>query len=57
MVDLGLDVRLGEWLLELDVENVGDEAYADHLNAPNPFTRQRILEMGRNVQLGFRYGF
>ena len=33
---------------------LGDEAYASHLNSPNPFTRQRILEPGRSYYLGLQ---
>ncbi|MCG8459765.1 MAG: hypothetical protein MI919_26080, partial [Holophagales bacterium] len=51
---LGGELSLGAWLLELDVENVTDEAYADHLDSPNPFTGQRILAMGRSFRLGVR---
>lgn len=36
------------------VENVTDEEYTHHLNSLNPFTRERIPEMGRSVTLGVR---
>ncbi len=57
VVDVGLELAIGRWVLELDAVNVTDEVYADHLNAPNPFTRRRVLEMGRTIQAGFRLGF
>lgn len=33
--------------LHLGLENLGDKFYYEHLNSMNPFTRQRIPEMGR----------
>ncbi len=39
------------------VDNLTDHAYAEHLNSPNPFTRERIREIGRNVRLGVAVGF
>ncbi len=39
------------------VENLTDQAYAEHLNSPNPFTRERIREIGRNVKLGLAVDF
>ncbi|MEM8931490.1 MAG: TonB-dependent receptor [Acidobacteriota bacterium] len=53
-LDLGFDWRLAGWWLEVDIENLTDEAYADHLNAPNPFTGQRVLEPGRSVRVAVR---
>ncbi|MEM9553840.1 MAG: TonB-dependent receptor [Acidobacteriota bacterium] len=50
-----------EWLvsdgltLDLDVDNLTDESYADHLDAPNPFTGQRILAQGRTLRVGLRW--
>ena len=38
--------------LEAGIENLGDKFYFEHLNSLNPFTRQRIPEMGRNVFVG-----
>lgn len=51
---LEINSRLG---LRLAVENVTDKAYADHLNSPNPFNRQRILEIGRSFSAGFEVRF
>ena len=39
------------------VANLTDHAYAEHLNSPNPFTRERIHEIGRNVKLGIAAAF
>lgn len=39
--------------LHLGVENMGDKHYYEHLNSLNPFTRQRVPEMGRTLTLGF----
>ncbi len=39
--------------LHLAIENAGDKYYYEHLNSLNPFTRQRIPEMGRAVTVGF----
>ena len=39
--------------LHLGIENAGDKYYSEHLNSLNPFTRQRIPEMGRAVTVGF----
>lgn len=43
--------------LRLGVENLTDHAYAEHLNAPNPFTGMRILETGRQVRAGVEWTF
>ncbi len=54
VIDLGAGWRIADdWSLDLRVANLADEDYAAHLNAPNPFTRQRLLEIGRSVRLGF----
>ena len=45
------------WTLKAGVENLGDRLYSNHLNSPNPFTRRRIPEMGRNFYLGLEYEF
>ena len=45
------------WILRGWVENLTDRAYAQHLNAPNPFSGVRILEPGRQVRLGFQLSF
>lgn len=56
--DLSASWRIDErWGLRLDVENLGDHAYTQHLDSPNPFTGQRILEIGREIRLGFELGF
>ena len=34
------------------IENLGDKFYFEHLNSLNPFTRERIPELGRNVFVG-----
>ncbi|MEL7059560.1 MAG: TonB-dependent receptor [Acidobacteriota bacterium] len=55
---VGLSLRWGvsdALRLELDIENVFDEAYAEHLNAPNPFSGQRIAEPGRSVRAAVRW--
>ncbi|SHK72633.1 TonB-dependent receptor [Rhodothermus profundi] len=47
-IDLKAGVRLFQsGRLQLGVQNLTDVAYADHLNAINPFTGSRILEPGR----------
>ncbi len=47
-VDLKTGVRLHrQWRLQCGIQNLTDTAYADHLNARNPFTGRRILEPGR----------
>ena len=45
------------WTLKAGVENLGDRFYSNHLNSPNPFTRSRIPEMGRNFYVGLEYEF
>ncbi|MEM9291415.1 MAG: TonB-dependent receptor [Acidobacteriota bacterium] len=57
-----VDFRLGlelvdRWSLTLGVDNLTDEAYARHLDAPNPFTGQRVLQPGRSVFGSFRVSF
>jgi iron complex outermembrane receptor protein len=57
-VDLQTGVRLLRRVsLEVGVENLFDVAYANHLNASNPFTGQRILEPGRVVTTNLRVTF
>ncbi len=51
-LSLGLDLARG-WSLKAAVENLSDKAYAEHLNSPNPFSGQRVSEIGRNFKLGF----
>ena len=41
--------------LGVAVENLTDRAYARHLDSPNPFTRQRILQTGRDVSLRLQW--
>ena len=45
------------WTLKAGVENLGDRLYSNHLNSPDPFTRRRIPEMGRNFYAGLEYEF
>ncbi len=46
----GFSVKLG-------VENVTNEFYATHVNSLNPFTGQRIAEIGRSFYAGVEFGF
>ncbi len=51
-------VRLGAELwertaLHFGMENLGDRFYSEHLKSPNPFTGQRIPELGRAITLAF----
>jgi iron complex outermembrane receptor protein len=56
--DLRAAFRISQRLqLRAGVENLFDEAYAEHLNAPNPFLRQRILEPGRRIYGGVELRF
>ena len=58
VADLRVRVSLTSgWTLKAGVENVGDRLYSNHLNSPNPFTRRRIPEMGRNFYVGQEYEF
>ena len=58
LVDLRAGGRLGLGLeVTLALRNLTDEAYADHLNAKNPFTGQRILEPGRSLVVGLDWSF
>ncbi len=52
----GFELARG-WKLTAAVENLTDHAYAEHLNSPNPFTRERIPEIGRNLRLGLAVDF
>lgn len=57
-----LDLRAGlelapELTLRLGALNVTDAAYATHLNALDPFSGQRVLEVGRSFTAGIEYGF
>ncbi|MCP4201253.1 MAG: TonB-dependent receptor [bacterium] len=56
VVDLMGGYQIGNGLnLRLGVENVGDKRYVNHLNSLNPFTRDRIPEMGRNIVVAIEY--
>ena len=48
----GADLWQGS-TLHVGIENIGDKYYYEHLNSLNPFTRQRVPEMGRTLALGF----
>lgn len=41
--------------LGLSVANLTDHAYARHLDSPNPFTGERILQAGRDVRLRLQW--
>ena len=43
--------------LRLGVRNLTDRRYSDHLNSPNPFNGQRILEVGRQIEAGVELRF
>ena len=45
------------WTIRVGVENIANKQYATHLNALNPFFRQRVPEPGRSFILGLEYGF
>lgn len=58
VVDIRAGAALGHGVsLRAGLENLTDQAYATHLNALNPFTRQRINEIGRSFYLGLEVGF
>ena len=57
-LDLMAGAALNEGLtLRAGVQNLTDEYYVNHLNALNPFTRQRIAEVGRSAYIGLEVGF
>ena len=57
-VDLLAGVRATETLtIRAGVQNLTDEYYVNHLNSLNPFTRQRIAEVGRRVYTELEYDF
>ncbi len=57
-IDLLAGVRMNEGLtLRAGVQNLTDEYYVNHLNSFNPFTRQRIAELGRSVYIGAEVEF
>ena len=57
-LDLKAGLRLlRQWRLQIGVQNLTDTAYADHLNAKNPFTGRRIPEPGRVFFLDLTLAF
>ncbi len=57
-IDLMGGVRVSEGLtVRAGVQNLTDQYYVNHLNSFNPFTRQRIAELGRSVYVGTEVGF
>ena len=57
-VDLMAGLRMNEGLtLRAGVQNLTDQYYVNHLNSFNPFTRQRIAELGRSAYIGAEVGF
>ena len=55
-VSIGLELA-GGVTLRGGVRNLTDEFYVNHLNSLNPFTAQRIAEIGRSGYLGLEYAF
>ena len=47
----------GRWRFTGGVDNLGDRLYANHLNALDPFTRERIPEQGLNLHAAVEYRF
>lgn len=57
-LDLMAGAAMNEGLtLRAGVQNLTDEYYVNHLNSFNPFTRQRIAEVGRSAYIGVEVGF
>ena len=57
-VDLMLGAEMTEGLtLRVGVQNLTDAYYVNHLNSFNPFTRQRIAELGQSAYIGAEFGF
>ncbi len=57
-IDLMAAVRMNDGLtLRAGVQNLTDQYYVNHLNSFNPFTRQRIAELGRSAYIGADVGF
>jgi iron complex outermembrane receptor protein len=57
-IDLMAGVRMNDGLtLRAGVQNLTDQYYVNHLNSFNPFTRQRIAELGRSAYIGAEVGF
>jgi iron complex outermembrane receptor protein len=46
-----------EWSVSAGVRNLTDKRYSNHLNSFNPFTRERISEIGRSLFVGVEYRF
>ncbi len=58
IVDLSAGWQLPRGVrLTAAVDNLTDHAYAEHLNSPNPFTRERVREIGRNLRLAAAVDF
>ena len=55
-VSVGLELA-GGVTLRGGVRNLTDEFYVNHLNSIDPFTGQRIAEIGRSGYLGLEYAF
>ena len=55
-VSIGLELAAGV-TLRGGVRNLTDEFYVNHLNSLNPFSGQRIAEIGRSGYLGLEYAF
>ena len=57
-IDLMAGAQLVEGLtLRAGVQNLTDVFYVNHLNSLNPFTGQRIAEVGRTAYVGAELGF
>ena len=57
-IDLMAGLRMTDGLtLRAGVQNLTDQYYVNHLNSFNPFTRQRIAELGRSAYIGAELGF
>ena len=57
-IDLLAGVRMNDGLtLRAGVQNLTDQYYVNHLNSFNPFTGQRIAELGRSAYIGAEVGF
>ena len=57
-IDVMAGVRMNDGLtLRAGVQNLTDQYYVNHLNASNPFTGQRIAELGRSAYIGAEVGF
>ena len=57
-IDLMAGAELVEGLtLRAGIQNLTNEFYVNHLNSLNPFTGQRIAEVGRTAYVGAELGF